>query len=94
MSSCFRRTLLQHPVLVRQLSSYVEKRRTLFHRQQHVAVISTFYFHPGSTKKDNSVQPSFEAPTDIMTVSLNVGRVDVPMQHVSSVFPAGSLKIF
>ena len=40
-----------------------------------VAVINTVYFHPRLYKKNNSVQPSFETPTDIMTVSLNVERV-------------------
>jgi len=29
---CFSRTVLQHTVLVRQLSSYAKRRRTLFHR--------------------------------------------------------------
>ena len=45
-------------------------------RQQHVAVISTVYFHPRLYKKKTiSVQPSFETLTDSVTVLLNVGRV-------------------
>ena len=32
-------------------------------------------FSPPALQKNNSVQPSFETPTDTMTVSLNVGRV-------------------
>jgi len=61
--SCFSRTVFQHTVLVRQLSSYVERRRTLFHRNsghRTVQILTRWITKSGLQCSSASTRQRFE----------------------------------
>ena len=76
MSSCFSRTVLQHTVLVRQLSSYVETRQTLFHRNsghRTVQILTQWITKSGLQRSSASTRQRFEMLTNCNSVCSTFG---------------------